>query len=107
MILGGVALANIFWALTFGLAWGNFWPKIGISVTAVCLYSLLWQKPAIKFNVHSVIWGILTAAALYGIFFIGNSFAPYLLSGANTQISDVYAMGSGNQSPFFFLSYSS
>lgn len=95
MILGGVALAFVCWAITFGVDWGNFWVKIGLSVLTVFLYSLIWQKPKLQFSFYSIAVGVLSAAALYGIFFIGNALAPFVLSKAHSQVSTVYTLGSG------------
>jgi membrane protease YdiL (CAAX protease family) len=103
MILGGIALALILWALTFGVSWGNFWVKIGLSVLSVCLYSSLWQRPKLKFSVDSIVLGVVSAAALYGIFFVGNGVAPLFLSESHTQVGSIYALGTGTSKLAVFL----
>ena len=103
MIVGAVVLAVACWAFTFGLPWGNFWLKIGISVVVICLYSLRWQKPELSFRLPSVLTGMASAAVLYGIFFLGNALAPYIVPGAQGQVGGIYALGSGTERTLIFL----
>jgi uncharacterized protein len=95
-VLGGVLLASAGWAVTFGLTWGNFWVKIGVTVVLVTAYSLLWQRPKILFRWSSAAIGVLSAAALYGIFWIGNSLAPLVVRGAHGQVGGIYGLGEGS-----------
>jgi membrane protease YdiL (CAAX protease family) len=87
----------------FGWARGNFWVKIGLSVTAVFLYSLFWQKPKISFQLRSVLFGFLSAAILYLIFLLGNKLASHILPGANAQVEGIYSLGAGTNRVFIFL----
>lgn len=105
MILGGVLLACLGWAFTFGLSWGNFWIKIGVTVVAVCGYSLVWQRPRIILRWSSVGVGLVSAALLYSIFFAGNAVAPYLVGGASGQVGGIYRLGTGSSlvAVFFLL----
>ena len=103
MIWGAVLLAIACWAFTFGLAWGNFWAKIGLSVIIICAYSLYWQKPKISVSLRSVIIGILSAAVLYGIFYLGYVLSPYFVSGATTQVGGIYDMGTNTDKRLIFL----
>lgn len=103
MIAGAVLLAFGLWGFTFGWAAGNFWIKIGISVAAVCAYSLIWQRPLIPFSRRSLLQGILSAAVLYGIFWMGNSLAPFVLPGAQAQVGGIYALGEGTERLWIFL----
>lgn len=95
MIWGAVLLATTCWAITFGWKGGNFWAKIGLSVVAVSVYSLLWQKPRILFRVRSLWVGLLSAGVLYAIFFLGDRWAPLLLSRASSEVGGIYALGEG------------
>jgi membrane protease YdiL (CAAX protease family) len=103
VILGAVLLAAICWALTFGTSWGNFWLKIGFSVIVVFLYSLVYQRPRLTFRFSSVLLGALSAAVLYGIFFLGRHLAPYVLPGSGSQVGDIYALGFGTNRILIFL----
>ncbi len=103
MILGGILLACLGWAFTFGLSWGNFWIKIGIAVIAVCGYSLIWQRPRIVFRWPSVGVGVLSAAALYGVFAAGNVVARHVVPGAPGQVGGIYGLGTGSPAAAVFL----
>jgi membrane protease YdiL (CAAX protease family) len=103
VIWGAVLLAIACWALTFGLSFGNFWAKIGLSVIIICAYSFYWQKPKISFTVKSVIIGILSAAVLYGIFYLGYVLSPYFVSEATTQVGGIYDMGTNTDKRLIFL----
>lgn len=103
MIRGAFALATACWAITFGWAGGNFWVKIGLSVTAVTLYSLFWQRPKISFRLSSFLLGLLSAAVLYFIFFLGDKLAPLLLPEAQEQVGGIYALGQGTHPALIFL----
>jgi uncharacterized protein len=103
VIAGAVLLAFACWAITFGWHVGNFWIKIGLSVIAVFSYSLLWQKPAIRFRAESVMLGLFSAAILYAIFFAGHHLTPYILPGAKSQVGGIYSLGEGTSRVFTFL----
>ncbi|MGZ3524277.1 MAG: CPBP family intramembrane glutamic endopeptidase [Thermodesulfobacteriota bacterium] len=103
MIWGAILLASVCWAFTFGWAGGNFWVKIGLSVIAVSLYSLFWQRPKISFQLRSFLYGFLSAAALYLIFFLGNHLALQILPGAKTQVGAIYYLGAGVNKALVFL----
>ena len=103
MITGAILLALACWAFTFGVAWGNFWVKIGLSVIVICLYSLIWQKPRFRLTVNNVIAGILSAVVLYGLFVLGNHLAPYIIPGAGRQVGGIYGLGTGTDRVLIFL----
>jgi hypothetical protein len=103
VITGGVVIAFVCWAFAFGWAWGNFWGKIGLSVVIVLTYSLIWQRPAITFRAKSIALGVLSAAVLYGLFFLGNALAPLVLPGARAQVGGIYGLGWGTSRLLVFL----
>ena len=103
MIWGAVLLSVACWAFTFGWSGGNFWVKIGASVLGVFGYSLFWQKPKICPRFSSSLLGILSAAVLYFLFFLGNSLAPYFISGAPGQVGGIYSLGEGSSRILVFL----
>ena len=103
MIAGAIALACAGWAFTFGLAWGNFWLKIGAAVIAVCGYSLAFKRPDVRFTPRAVAEGVASAAALYLAFYLGNAVAPYVVPGAHTQVGGIYGLGEGSSRIWIFL----
>ena len=103
MIWAAVLLAFVCWAATFGWSGGNFWVKIGVSVVAVFAYSLFWQKPKIAFRLRSFFLGLLSAAILYAVFYLGHHLAPYLLPASKTQVGGIYSLGEGTGKVLIFL----
>jgi membrane protease YdiL (CAAX protease family) len=103
VIAAAILLACAGWAFTFGMAWGNFWVKIGATVTVVCLYSFLWQRPRIVFRWASLATGLLSAVLLYAVFAAGNALVPYVVGGARTQIGGIYDLGTGSSLVGVFL----
>ncbi len=93
MIIGAILLALACWGFTFGVTFGNFWVKIGISVVLVSAYSFLWQRPAIVPSRRSFLLGVLSAAVLYVIFYIGNFLAGCIFHNAGQQVGAIYALG--------------
>jgi membrane protease YdiL (CAAX protease family) len=103
VIWGAFILASVCWAITFGWPGGNFWVKIGLSVVAVSLYSLFWQRPRISFQPRSFLLGLFSAVLLYLIFFLGNKLALTILPGAKTQVGGIYSLGVGGNKILIFL----
>ena len=103
MIAGAIVLAAAGWAFAFGLAWGNFWIKIGITVVAVCAYSLAFRKPELRIRTQSVVEGIVLAAILYGVFYVGFALAPRIVPGASGQVGGIYSLGEGSSRVWIFL----
>jgi membrane protease YdiL (CAAX protease family) len=97
-LIATVVLAALLWFVTFYLTWSTFWIKISLSAATLALLSL-WLQPEptefLNFNATAVILGLLSAAALYLIFWVGNSVAILLLAFADQQIGGVYDKGAG------------
>jgi hypothetical protein len=97
-LIATVVLAAFLWFITFYLTWAIFWIKISISAATLALLSL-WlqsnQTQALKFDAAAVLLGLLSAAVLYLIFWVGNTVAFLLLSFAGQQIEGVYDKGAG------------
>jgi hypothetical protein len=95
ILLGAVLLAFAGWAFTFGLAWGNFWVKIGCAVAVINAYAFCFRRPKVRFTVREVLLGLASAAALYALFWVGNALAPYVVPGARAQVGGIYGLGEG------------
>jgi len=72
-----VIMAAALWFVTFGLPeFSNFWVKISISAASLALISLLTlgvaDRENYKFEPRHILWGIGSAAGLYGIFYLGH-----------------------------------
>lgn len=103
MIPTAIILASFCWAFTFGWTGGNFWIKIGVSVLIVTFYSLLWQLPTLEVRLKSFVTGVISAVVLYGIFFLGNALAPYVVPYARESVGGIYSLGAGSSKILVFL----
>ncbi len=103
MIAGAIVLACLGWFFTFGVAWGNFWVKIGVAVVLVCAYSFIWQRPRVRVRPSSIAVGVASAALLYAVFWLGNAVAPSVVPGAHAQVGGIYGMGDSSSRAWIFL----
>ncbi len=97
-VLLTVILANIFWFATFSLTFSTFWIKITLSAFSLAVLSL-WTRPIGTKKFHpdtrSILIGLLSAVALYLIFWAGKEISSALFPFAERQIGDVYGKGAG------------
>jgi len=97
-LAGTVALAFLFWFITFYVNWSIFWIKISLSAATLAGLSL-WLKPdrkkQLRFNGKSIWIGLASAGALYFIFRLGKTVSTTLFSFADTQIGGIYGIGEG------------
>jgi hypothetical protein len=103
VVAGGIALAIVGWAFLFGLDWGDFWVKLGLTASTVALYALIWERPRVRFTPSAVGVGVLSAALLYAVFYAGNALAPLIVPGAGHQVGGIYELGEGASRLAVFL----
>jgi uncharacterized protein len=97
-LIATVILAASLWFVTFYLTWSTFWIKISVSAASLAILSFWLQrgrKQDLKFNAAAFLLGLLSAAALYLIFWVGNAVATLLMSFAGQQVAGVYDKGAG------------
>lgn len=97
-LAGTIALATVLWFVTFYLTWSTFWIKISLSAATLAVISLRLQSgpfKELKFDYKSIFIGILTAAALYFIFWLGKKVSTGLFPFAEHQIGSIYDKGKG------------
>jgi len=97
-LIGTVLLATVLWFITFYLTWATFWIKISFSAATLAILSHWLQpnrKEHLKFNTNAFILGLLSASALYLIFWVGNMVSTVLLTFAGSQIGGIYDKGAG------------
>jgi membrane protease YdiL (CAAX protease family) len=91
-------LAALLWFVTFRVNWGVFWFKISFSAGTLGLLSL-WLDPIrnqpLRLNPTSVAFGLLSAAVLYGIFWLGKRASSAIFPFAESQIGAIYEKGEG------------
>ena len=94
-------------AVLFGLQFRgivfHFWVQMALGIAALCALSYLLDPSVLteafrgRFRgaARMAAAGVAAAALLYGIFYIGNAAARWLLPGAGGQISQVYGLKAG------------
>ncbi|MEW5735159.1 MAG: type II CAAX endopeptidase family protein [Thermodesulfobacteriota bacterium] len=97
-LAGSVALAFVLWYVSFLPDFGNFWIKISASAMLLGVFALrngagpsAWGG----FRGRDFLWGLILAAALYGIFSLGFLITTKLFSFAPAQVQGIYARGNG------------
>ena len=88
-------LAAVFWYATFSLKLLNFWLSMCIAVSTLTALAVRFDGLPVRradWRLRSVISGIFAAAALYSIFWLGNSFSQILFSFAKPQVSSIYGI---------------
>jgi uncharacterized protein len=93
-----VLLASGLWFITFALGWTSFWIKISLSAALLAVMSVLLRPPPredFRFTDRAVFLGLLSAAALYFIFWAGKTISTALFDFAGQQIGGIYHKGTG------------
>ena len=88
-------LAAVFWYATFSLKLLNFWLSMCIAVSTLTALAVHFDGLPVRradWRLRSVISGIFAAAALYSIFWLGNSFSQIIFSFAKPQVSSIYGI---------------
>jgi membrane protease YdiL (CAAX protease family) len=97
-LIATVLLAAVLWCITFYLTWSTFWIKISCSAATLAILAF-WLQPDSKahlnFSIGTLIIGLLSAAILYLIFWIGKSVSAVILPFAGQQIGGIYDKGAG------------
>ncbi len=90
-----IFLGVCFWGWIFGTPWGNFWWKITIATAVLSGFSLWVNRADLRrdlfFSLRHLTHGVLTAALLYAIFWLGGNLLPYVIPSSETMITAVYA----------------
>ena len=100
-IWGTVALACGLWFATFFMTFSTFWIKISFSAASLAALSLFFQpvdKKELAVTWKTVGIGILSAALLYGIFWLGKMISTAIFPFAGHQIGGIYGKGAGTAS---------
>ena len=94
-----LSAATGLWFVVFSLEAGNFWLKLALAAAflAGCSFAADFRglSALLRFRPVDIASGVISAAALYGIFFLGNMVLPLILPGAERGIGDVYALKRG------------
>ena len=91
-------LATGLWFITFYLSFSNFWIKISISAVFLAILSIRTQPlptEQLRLDGQVIVQGLLSALALYAIFWIGKNVSTIVFPFASTQIGAIYGKGEG------------
>jgi membrane protease YdiL (CAAX protease family) len=99
-----VAIAALLWFVMFSPWTGgrlNFWCVM--SVSAVILWTVsAWLghdfRKQFRFKAKDIAVGAISAAMLWGIFYVGDALSSLLFDFAGTQVEHIYAMKDGKNS---------
>lgn len=97
-LAGTVFLAAGLWFVTFALGWTSFWIKISLSAALLAAISIILRPPRredFQLTGRAVLLGLLSAAALYFIFWAGKTVSTALFDFAGQQIGGIYRKGTG------------
>ena len=97
----GICLAAVLWTIMFS-PWTaphvNFWVMMTCSGATLTLYST-WAAPGwwkdIRFDMTNIMLGVLIAAVLWGVFWLGEFFSTLLFDFARPQVDMIYGMKEG------------
>jgi len=106
LVWATTVLAAGLWFVAFYLSWLNFWIKISVSAAALAAISLSLQSSGNNFKprLKDIFEGIVSAALLWGIFWIGKQISLEAFPFAENQIGEIYSKGEGfNRWNVFFL----
>lgn len=100
-LIVGICLAAVLWTIMFS-PWTaphvNFWVMMTCSGLVLTLYST-WAAPGwwkdIRLDLTNIVLCVLLAAALWGIFWIGDRLSSLMFDFARPQVNMIYGMKEG------------
>jgi membrane protease YdiL (CAAX protease family) len=97
----GFFIAAVLWTVMFSpwtAPYVNFWVMMTLSGMTMTVYSTLaspgWWKD-VNLDMTNVIMGVVLAAALWGVFWLGEFFSTMLFDFARPQVDMIYGMKEG------------
>ena len=99
--LVGMCIAAVLWTVMFSpwtSPYVNFWIMMTCSGIILTSYStwarLLWWKD-VKLDFSNIALGVLLAAALWGVFWVGDRLSSLMFDFARPQVDMIYGMKEG------------
>ena len=97
----GICRAAVLWTIMFS-PWTaphvNFWVMMTFSGATLTIYST-WAAPGwwkdIRFDLTNIFLGLLIAAVLWGVFWLGEFFSTLIFDFARPQVDMIYGMKEG------------
>ncbi len=101
-----IVLAAIFWFITFGLKLINFWYSMAFASTILATLGIIFGGKSFKkeeITAKNILIGVVSAFALYGIFWLGNFLAGLMFNFAPHQVGNIYEIRS--ESELWFITF--
>lgn len=98
---GAILLAAVLWFLMFSIwtaHWFNFWIGIAISASILMVLAIELRREILKqfrWTAKAIGIGLLSAVALWVIFYFGEYFSSLLFGFAREQVDGIYALKEG------------
>ncbi len=99
-VLFTIALATVFWHLTFSVKLLNFWLSMSIAAVTLALLAFWFGGMPFKreeLTLRAFAIGVASAVVLYGIFWMGHLISGLLFDFARPQVSSIYDIRSQGQ----------
>ncbi|NLI71980.1 MAG: CPBP family intramembrane metalloprotease [Bacteroidales bacterium] len=104
-----ILIAAILWFLMFSI-WTkhlfNFWIGIAVSASILMLTAIVLRKDILKqfqWSLKSVGIGLLSAAVLWMVFYLGDYFSSLIFDFAREQVDGIYALKEGKNTKLIAL----
>lgn len=94
LVIFSIILASVLWYVLFVVTPINFWLEMSISIFILVIVSILsgYRLPQLNsIKIRHIIIGVVSAAILYFIFYMGNIISGYLFPLKDSQISSIYS----------------
>ena len=97
-VITGVVIAALLWFIIFVVRPLNFWASMCMGITLLLLMALILDRTLFqigKLKPRHILIGILSAAILYGIFYVGNILSTLIIPLKDEQLAGVYTNRAG------------
>ena len=92
----GLGVAAVAWGLLFALGREQFWPRAAAAGATIGVYGLVVQRRELgdlfAFGPPDVVLGVVSAAVLWAVFWIGDRLVTRLLPSLSAEVDDLYAV---------------
>lgn len=104
LLILSLATATVLWFVMFS-PWTsgvvNFWLMMSLSAVTLTAFALMGRRvwrDEFRFNLLAVCLGVAIAAALWGVFWVGDKVSTALFSFPSPQIAAIYGLRDGHSS---------
>ena len=97
----GICIAAVLWTIMFS-PWTaphiNFWVMMTCSGATLTLFTC-WARPSwwkdVRLDLSNIVIGVILAAALWGVFWLGEYLSTLMFDFARPQVDSIYGMKEG------------